>query len=209
MPASPSTIAVPWVASSSKPCFSSFAASPPRVLYRLRARKATHDRVSSWWSCCPAALWQTLQRKVRPTPMTSPVERISGPNSGSTPGNLLNGSTHFFHRVVRRDNFFGYAPAQPAICQPSHAPPLCQRNAGGFGDERNGTRRTRVNFNQVDFCCFSPQTARSSGPRTCNSKASFCTCWRIHILNFPDLRCRLAENMRSHRSARPPARCAP
>ena len=28
--------------------------------------------------------------------ITSPVERISGPNSGSTPGNLLNGSTTSF-----------------------------------------------------------------------------------------------------------------
>jgi hypothetical protein len=28
-----------------------------------------------------------------PTPITSPVERISGPRIGSTPGNLLNGNT--------------------------------------------------------------------------------------------------------------------
>src|SRR6185295_12246027 len=31
--------------------------------------------------------------KFSPTPITSPVERISGPSVGSTPGNLLNGNT--------------------------------------------------------------------------------------------------------------------
>ena len=31
--------------------------------------------------------------KVLPTPITSPVERISGPKMGSMPGNLLNGKT--------------------------------------------------------------------------------------------------------------------
>ena len=31
--------------------------------------------------------------KVRPTPITSPVERISGPSSVSTPGNLAKGKT--------------------------------------------------------------------------------------------------------------------
>ena len=34
-----------------------------------------------------------------PTPMTSPVERISGPSAGSTPGNLLNGK----HRALDED----------------------------------------------------------------------------------------------------------
>src|SRR5512141_1650191 len=34
--------------------------------------------------------------KFAPTPMTSPVDRISGPSAGSTPGNLLNGNTGDF-----------------------------------------------------------------------------------------------------------------
>src|SRR5580704_5537251 len=34
--------------------------------------------------------------KFSPTPITSPVERISGPSAGSTPGNLLNGNTGDF-----------------------------------------------------------------------------------------------------------------
>src|SRR3954451_18188998 len=31
--------------------------------------------------------------KFSPTPITSPVDRISGPSTGSTPGNLLKGKT--------------------------------------------------------------------------------------------------------------------
>src|SRR6195256_2781245 len=34
--------------------------------------------------------------KFSPTPITSPVDRISGPSAGSTPGNLLNGNTGDF-----------------------------------------------------------------------------------------------------------------
>uniref|UniRef100_UPI0035C20691 ISAs1 family transposase n=1 Tax=Escherichia coli TaxID=562 RepID=UPI0035C20691 len=35
---------------------------------------------------------------------------------------------------------------------------FCQRYAGGFGDERNGTRRTRVNFDTIArvVSCISP-----------------------------------------------------
>ena len=41
------------------------------------------------------ALWKASP-KCAPVPMTSPVERISGPSSGSTAGNLLNGNTDSF-----------------------------------------------------------------------------------------------------------------
>ena len=34
--------------------------------------------------------------KLQPIPITSPVERISGPRIGSTPGNLINGKTASF-----------------------------------------------------------------------------------------------------------------
>src|SRR5947209_12343123 len=34
--------------------------------------------------------------KFAPTPITSPVERISGPSAGSTPGNFANGNTGDF-----------------------------------------------------------------------------------------------------------------
>ncbi len=34
--------------------------------------------------------------KLSPTPITSPVDFISGPNAGSTPGNFANGNTGLF-----------------------------------------------------------------------------------------------------------------
>src|SRR4030081_813204 len=46
----------------------------------------------------PALNWAlpNASPKFSPTPMTSPVDRISGPSDGSTPGNLLNGNTGDF-----------------------------------------------------------------------------------------------------------------
>jgi hypothetical protein len=41
----------------------------------------------------PSWLLSMASPKVRPTPITSPVDFISGPRMGSTPGNLLNGNT--------------------------------------------------------------------------------------------------------------------
>ncbi len=41
----------------------------------------------------PSWLLSMASANVRPVPITSPVERISGPSTGSTPGNLLNGKT--------------------------------------------------------------------------------------------------------------------
>ena len=39
----------------------------------------------------PAVIAAIAAPKLRPTPITSPVERISGPRIGSTPWNLANG----------------------------------------------------------------------------------------------------------------------
>ena len=46
----------------------------------------------------PALIWalRNASPKLTPTPITSPVERISGPSTGSTPWNLLNGNTGDF-----------------------------------------------------------------------------------------------------------------
>src|ERR1700712_5026821 len=40
--------------------------------------------------------FENASPKFSPTPITSPVDRISGPSDGSTPGNLLNGNTGDF-----------------------------------------------------------------------------------------------------------------
>jgi hypothetical protein len=43
------------------------------------------------------------EAKSSPTPITSPVERISGPKIGSTPKNLLNGNTASCRLRMRND----------------------------------------------------------------------------------------------------------
>ncbi len=89
--------------------------------------------------------------------MTSPVERISGPSAGSTPGNLLNGKTGLFTKK------FGTG-SMPFTMPPVRCLKSCklltehqadrnfgQRHAGGFTDERHGTRSARIHFEHVDF----------------------------------------------------------
>ena len=61
---------------------------------------------------------------------------------------------HLFHRVVRRDGLFGYALLGQRLADHYARRDFCQRYAGGFRDERDGTRRARVDFNQVDFVVF-------------------------------------------------------
>ena len=87
------------------------AAAVPRVATRRKPsaakRRATSTASALWWSFTlkktvplagrgvPALICALANAspKFCPTPITSPVERISGPSAGSTPGNLLNGKT--------------------------------------------------------------------------------------------------------------------
>ena len=60
--------------------------------------------------------------KFSPTPMTSPVERISGPSAGSTPGNLLNGKTGLLTNIQT-------APAGRPRCSVDFVQLLAQHQA--------------------------------------------------------------------------------
>ncbi len=105
---------------------------------------------------------------------------------------------HFFHRVVGGITSL-VTPCSASDLPAITRPPLLPAVRRWLWRRTERYARTRVNFNQVDFVVFH-RKLHVIRPRTCNSKASFCTCWRI-TSEFPDLRCRLAENMRSHRSA--------
>ena len=90
---------------------SAIAAAVPRVATMLKPRSCSSDAtftaralslfltvmhtVPPVGSLEPAPSWllTIASPKLRPAPITSPVERISGPRIGSTPGNLLNGNT--------------------------------------------------------------------------------------------------------------------
>ncbi len=85
--------AVPDVATSSKPSSAKVrAASRPPALSRSASDRNT---APSDGSRVPAAIWLLAKASpnVEPMPMTSPVERISGPSRVSTPGKRSKGST--------------------------------------------------------------------------------------------------------------------
>ena len=93
IPAASMAAAVPRVATSSKPMTtSSRATSTARglspFLTVMNTRPSVGKRV-------PAPIWLFTKAspKVLPTPMTSPVDFISGPKMVSTPGNFTNGKT--------------------------------------------------------------------------------------------------------------------
>src|ERR1700691_4906411 len=90
------------------------AAAVPRVATRWNHSaanlRATATASGLWWSFtlmntvplsgsgvpAPICALANASPKLAPTPITSPVDRISGPSAGSTPGNLLNGNTGDF-----------------------------------------------------------------------------------------------------------------
>ena len=93
IPAARSAAAVPVVATSEKPSWwNTSAASQPRALSRSASDRNT---VPFSGSGPPAAIWLFMKARpvVRSMPMTSPVERISGPSSASASGKRLNGKT--------------------------------------------------------------------------------------------------------------------
>ena len=77
--------------------------------------------------------------KSHPTPMTSPVDFISGPRIVSTPGNLANGNTGDFTQYCF--TFSSAGRSKSASFLPNHQPSgdLGQRHAGRFADKRNGS----------------------------------------------------------------------
>ena len=81
-------------------------------------------------------------------PMTSPVERISGPSTVSTSGKRLNGSTASFTATWPPSTGGRSSPSvrSSASVAPSHHPgrDLGQRHAGGLGHERHGAAGPRV-----------------------------------------------------------------
>src|SRR4051812_28678948 len=95
-PADASAAAVPLVATTEKPSpTSTRAISIARGLSLFLRLMKTLPLAGSF---TPAASWDftNASANVSPTPMTSPVDFISGPRMVSTPGNLMNGNTASF-----------------------------------------------------------------------------------------------------------------
>jgi hypothetical protein len=93
MPAAAIAAAVPLVATSLKPSATRSAATATARSLSLFFTVITTVPLRGRREPAPSWLLSMASPKVRPAPITSPVDRISGPRMGSTPGNLLNGNT--------------------------------------------------------------------------------------------------------------------
>src|ERR1700682_1163885 len=85
-PAAASAAAAPFVATSVQPT------SSPRGLSGFLTLTNTFPALGSR-TPAPSCDLRNASANVSPTPMTSPVDFISGPRMVSTPGNLMNGNT--------------------------------------------------------------------------------------------------------------------
>jgi hypothetical protein len=84
------------VASRLKPSFASVRAIS--TTFGLSELRTLMNALPPEGNFTPAAScdFTNASAKVSPTPMTSPVDFISGPRMVSTPGNLMNGNTASF-----------------------------------------------------------------------------------------------------------------
>ncbi len=96
MPAASMAVAVPRVARMLKPWAARSRATSTALA--LSAGLTLMNTLPDFGSLVPEAICDLMKAspKVRPTPITSPVDFISGPRMVSTPGNLLKGKTASF-----------------------------------------------------------------------------------------------------------------
>ena len=83
--------------------------------------------------------------------MTSPVLRISGPSTISTPDKFAKRKHAFFDRNVFRDRFFGEAQVGQSCAGHDFGGDVGDRDARGFGDKRNGAAGARIDFQNVNI----------------------------------------------------------
>src|SRR4030095_6804310 len=99
----------------------------------------------------PSWLLSIASPNVRPAPITSPVDRISGPRIGSTPGNLLNGKTaswtEKYGGTTSPRTFFWLASDWPAMQRAAilaSGSPVALEAKGTVRDARGVTPRATI-----------------------------------------------------------------
>ena len=86
-------------------------------------------------------------------PITSPVERISGPRMVSTPGKRANGNTASF--TATWSSFCGLRPkAGERLSAHDTAAMPGDRQADDLGHERHGARGARIDLEDVDVAAL-------------------------------------------------------
>ena len=84
-------------------------------------------------------------------PITSPVERISGPSSASAPAKRSNGSTASFTDTWPLVGSRGQLEVGDPLAEHQAAGQLRERQADGLRDERHRPRRARVGLDHVQL----------------------------------------------------------
>ena len=147
-PASSSSVAVPAVATSEKPSAArSFATGTTAALSTSRTEMKALPLAAGIFSPAPICAFMNASPKVAPVPITSPVDFISGPRIGSTPGNLLNGNTASF----TLKNLGTISSVKPSSC---NVLPVITRAATAAKEvpmhlETNGTVREARGFTSI------------------------------------------------------------
>ncbi len=98
-----------------------------------------------------AAIWLLANAigNVSAMPITSPVERISGPRMMSTPGNLLNGKTLSLTEKCRGTTSVVQAQFVERLADHDQRGVAGQRHTGRLGDERHRAAGPRIDFQDV------------------------------------------------------------
>ena len=138
-----------------------------RHLHRGELVAVAHadERAPAVGSFTPAASCDLTNAspKVSPTPITSPVDFISGPRMVSTPGKRANGNTASFTEKYGGVDFLDALLLQ-RLARHAARRDHGERQAGRLGHVRHGARGARVHFEHVHRVASGWRTARSSGP---------------------------------------------
>ncbi len=141
--------AVPRVATIRKPRSCSWAAIP--ITADLSVSVTVRNTVPDCGSRAPAAACALANAagKSAATPITSPVERISGPSSASAPAKRSNGSTASLTETWSPPGSSGQVQRREPLPEHHPAGELGQRQPGRLGHERDRPRGARVGLDHV------------------------------------------------------------
>ena len=106
-------------------------------------------RCSGSWAPAAACALANAVGKSRAIPITSPVERISGPSSESAPAKRSNGSTASLTHTWPLRRSRGQVEVGDPLAEHDPAGELGDRQPDRLGDERHRPRRARVGLDHV------------------------------------------------------------
>ena len=168
MPCPAKSPAVPEVASSSKPRSTYWrATSATKRLSRSFTDRNTLPPSGSFWPAphCPL---RKASSKVGAIPMTSPVERISGPSRMSTPGKRRNGKTDSLtdtypeRRMDQGSSSLRVLPSITCVARRGRGTPVALETNGAVREARGFTSRMNTIPSLTANWMFIRPTTRSS-----------------------------------------------